>query len=423
MGQHLVLRHHGGGGVLHDHKAGVDAGLGGEEGGQAVGQGGVDHPLGAALGGVGNLRAGDAQSVEGDGHGLAVEVAAGDDRLVLQEDQGVVGDGVELDLHLIPDIVQGVPDGAVKLGDAPQGVGVLHPVLLAVVQNFGALQQLAHVLGHQHLALLAADLMDAGVKGVAQAGEALEVHRADDVAQLGGADGVIQGQGAHGGHGAGAVGHAQALFAHQGVQGVDTRLGHGVGAGHELALVVGLSLAQHGQGHVGQGGQVAGGAQGALLGDPGVDALVEHLNHHLHQQGAHAGHAAAQGVGPQQQHAAHHFLGVGLAGAGAVAENQVGGQLVAHLLGDGHLLEVTEAGGDAVGHAALLGDLLGQGAGLLHGLQGGAGQLHRGAVPGDGHKALQVQAMAVQDDVLDGGRIHNHGELPHFIYFSADADC
>ena len=42
---------------------------------------------------------------------------------------------------------------------------------------------------------------------------------------------------------------------------------------------------------------------------------------------------------------------------------------------------------------------------------------------GDGDKALQVQAMAVQDDVLDGGRIHNHGELPHFIYFSADADC
>ena len=125
--------------------------------------------------------------------------------------------------------------------------------------------------------------MDAGVEGVAQAGETLEVHRADDVAQLGGADGVIQGQGAHAGHGAGAVGHAQAFLAHQGVQGGDARLGHGVGAGHQLSLVVGLALAQHGQGHVGQRGQVAGGAQRALLGDPGVDAGVEHLHHHLHQ--------------------------------------------------------------------------------------------------------------------------------------------
>ena len=261
--------------------------------------------------------------------------------------------------------------------------------------------------------------MDAGVKGVAQAGEALEVHGADDVAQLGGADGVIQSQRAHAGHGAGAVGHAQALLAHQGVQSGDARLGHGVGAGHQLSLVVGLTLAQHGQSHVGQGGQVAGGAQRALLGDPGVNALVEHLNHHFNQQGAHAGHAAAQGVGPQQQHAADDLLGVGLAGAGAVAENQVGGQLIAHLLGDGHLLEVAEAGGDAVGHPALLGDLLSQGAGLLHGLQSAVGQLHSGVVPGHGDEALQGQAVAVQDHIFDGGRIHNHGSYLTFIYFSA----
>ena len=148
-----------------------------------------------------------------------------------------------------------------------------------------------------------------------------------------------------------------------------------------------------------------------------MDALIEHLNHHLHQQGAHAGHAAAQGVGTKQQHTPDHLFGVGLARTGAVAEDQIGGQLVAHLLGDGHLLEVAEAGGDAVGHPALLGDLLGQGPGLLHGLQGGIGQLHRGVVPGDGDKALQIQAMAVQDDLLDGGRIHNHGELPHFSLF------
>ena len=132
-----------------------------------------------------------------------------------------------------------------------------------------------------------------------------------------------------------------------------------------------------------------------------MDALVEHLDHHFHQDGPHTGHAHAQSVGPQQQHSAHHLFGVGLAGGGAVAEDQVGGQLVAHLGADGHLLEVAEAGGDTIGHALLLGDLLSQGPGLLHGLQGGGGQLDGGVVAGDGHKALQGEAVPVQDDVLD----------------------
>ena len=79
--------------------------------------------------------------------------------------------------------------------------------------------------------------------------------------------------------------------------------------------------------------------------------------------------------------------------------------------------KIAEEGRVAYGITTGFGDLLGQGPGLLHGLQGGAGQLHRGVVPGDGDKALQVQAMAVQDDLLDGGRIHNHGELPHFSLF------
>ena len=77
----LVLADHGGGGVLDDHEAGVDASLGGQERGQAVGERGVDHTLGAALGSVGQLARGDAEEVERQGHGLAMEVAAGDNRL------------------------------------------------------------------------------------------------------------------------------------------------------------------------------------------------------------------------------------------------------------------------------------------------------------------------------------------------------
>ena len=83
VSQHLVLRCHGGGGVLHDHIAAVEPALGGQKRRQPVGEGGVHHALGAPLGNAGQLRAGDAQKVKGQGHGLAVEVAARDDGFVL----------------------------------------------------------------------------------------------------------------------------------------------------------------------------------------------------------------------------------------------------------------------------------------------------------------------------------------------------
>ena len=77
----LVLADHGGGSVLNDHKAGVDARLGGQKRGQTVAQRGVDHTLGAALGRVGQLGSGNAEEVKRERHRLAVEVAAGDDGL------------------------------------------------------------------------------------------------------------------------------------------------------------------------------------------------------------------------------------------------------------------------------------------------------------------------------------------------------
>ena len=71
-----------------------------------------------------------------------------------------------------------------------------------------------------------------------------------------------------------------------------------------------------------------------LLGNNGGHALVEHLEQHLHEDGTNAAHAAAQSVGTQQHHAADDLVSIRLAGGGAVAEDQVGGELVAHLLGE-----------------------------------------------------------------------------------------
>ena len=302
-----------------------------------------------------------------------------------------------------------------QLGDAAQSVSVLHAVLLAVVDDLGAFQQLGHVLGDLDLAFLMADDVDTRIERVAQTGQALEGHGADDVAQLSGADGVVQSQSADGGHGAGAVGQAQAFLGDQGGQGLDASSGHSLSAGHLNTVEPSLALAQQRQGHVSQRSQVAGGAQGALLGDDGGDALVQHLDHHLDQDGTHAGNAHAQGIGAQQQHTAGDLSGVGLAHGGAVADDQVGGQGVGHLLGDGNALEVTETGGDTVGNAALGSDLLSQSAGLLHGLQSGVSQLDGGAETGDSDKGLQGQAVTIQNDVLDSLRIQNHDNYSFFI--------
>ncbi|MPM87050.1 hypothetical protein SDC9_134143 [bioreactor metagenome] len=159
---------------------------------------------------------------------------------------------------------------------------------------------------------------------------------------------------------------------------------------------------------MGQRGQVAGRAQRALLGNHGGNARAQHGQHHPHQNGTDAGHAHAQRVCPQQQHTAHHLVGIGVAGAGAVAENQIGGQLVAHLLGHGHLLEISKAGGDSISNAVFRHNFFRQRAGLLHGLQRGSGQLHRRSIAGDGHEGLQRQAVSVNDDMLYFRRLHNH---------------
>ena len=74
-----------------------------------------------------------------------MEVSTGNDRLIIQKQQRVVSDGIQLDLNLAPHIFQCIADSTVELGNAAQSVSVLHTVLLAVVQNLGTGQELAHV--------------------------------------------------------------------------------------------------------------------------------------------------------------------------------------------------------------------------------------------------------------------------------------
>ena len=162
-----------------------------------------------------------------------------------------------------------------------------------------------------------------------------------------------------------------------------------------------------------QGGQVAGGAQRALLGHHGGDAGVQHLHKGLHQLRPDAADAHAEGVGPQQHHAADLLDLIGIAGAHSVAEDQVGGEPGAHLFRNSHRGEIAEAGGDAVGHPVLVGDLLRQGPGPGQGLPGRLGESHLGAEAGHRDKLFQGQTFAVEQHRLIGVKMV-HGKKRSF---------
>ena len=408
MGMDLVLGDDGGRRILADHVAGVQAPVGSQKGGQAVRKGGVHHALQAALGDGAELRRGDAQKIHDQGHRLPMEVAAGDDGLVLREEDGVVGDGVHLRLQDAAHVGDGIPHGPVDLGDAADGVGILDPEVLGSFRRGAVLQEQADVFGHQALALLGADGVDAGVEGGKEGGEGLHGHGGGDVGQLGPPIQVVPHQGADGGHALGAVDEGQALLGQQMV-GLDAGPRHGLGPGELLPLIPGFPPAQDHQGHMGQRRQIARRAQGALAGHHGGHALVEHVQQALDELPADAGVALDQSVGPQEHHGPDHFLREGVAHGHAVAQDQVLLELGALLMAHVHLGEFAEAGGDAVDPAILLQDLFHQGTGPVDGLITAFAQPHRGILSGNGHHLLDGQALSVHND-RGKGMVHIHGK-------------
>ena len=127
MRQHLVFGNERRRRVLHDHVAAVHAAPLYEEGRQARKRG-IDHALDAPLGNVRDLRKSNTRKVEAERHRLAVEVAARDHLFRLRKDNGIVRDGIDLDLHFVLHVMHRVLAGAVHLGSAAQGIGVLYPL-------------------------------------------------------------------------------------------------------------------------------------------------------------------------------------------------------------------------------------------------------------------------------------------------------
>ena len=92
-------------------------------------------------------------------------------------------------------------------------------------------------------------------------------------------------------------------------------------AGDDLAIDLGLAFADEHAGHVGQGCQVARGADRALGRDHGQHVGIGQGQQRIDQGRAHARVAARQAHGLGGQHHAHHWVGQGIARSDAVREH------------------------------------------------------------------------------------------------------
>lgn len=396
VGEDAEFGDEGGGGDLEHHEAGFEAGVLGEEGGETFVEGGIDEAVDAAFADAGEGAEGEGGVVEGEGEGLAVEVAAGEG--VVVEDEGVIGGGVEFDVDDAADFGQSIGGGAVDLGGAAEGVGVLDVAAgLVGGADLGAIEPLAEAGRGGDLAGVGAGAVDAFVEGGGRATEGVEGEGAGGVRGFEEVLGIEESEAAGGEHGLSAVDERDAFLGLEG-KGFDAGGGEGIGTGESLSVVEGGAFTDEDEGDVGEGGEVAAGADAAAGGGDGGDAFVEEGEEAFGDLGADAGEAPGEDIGADEHDGADDGFGEGVADAAGVGAEDV--VLEGFEAGgiDADIGELAEAGVDAVDGAVPEGEGFDDGAGLAHALEGVAGELDLFAGAGHGGDLFEAEALPVESN-------------------------
>ena len=231
-------------------------------------------------------------------------------------------------------------------------------------------QQLAVAGGGIDLAALTAHLMDAGIERTATAQGGLHAHGTyGDGAgeQIFGVEQAFQRERRAG---LGAVEQRQPLFGCQG-DGLQARNLERSGGVDQLALVAGLALPDQQAAHVGQGGQVARGADGALLRHHRIDFGVDEGHQGLEHRQADAGEAPRQRVDLEHHHQPHGGVIHVLANPCCMGEHYGALQFIQLFHRDAGVGQQAKAGVDAIHHAVLLDHLGNHGGGGVDPRQGG----------------------------------------------------
>ena len=278
-----------------------------------------------------------------------MEVPVRDEQVVLDEDERVVGRGVQLDRHRVVDVVEEVARGAVHLRGAAQRVRVLHLVAPAVgLVDRRALEQGEDVRGRRLLAAQRAQRVHLREEARPRALQRLDRERARDVRRLGEATCADEAERAERRHELCAVHERQPFLRLQ-------RLRFEAGpferfpAREALAAEPRLPLADQRERQVRERREITARPDGATARDDREDSAVETLEQELDELGPRAGPALRQRVRAEQHRGADDLVRVRLPHAARVAAQEAQLQLLGQLLRDRLRDEAAEPGVHTVG--------------------------------------------------------------------------
>ena len=342
--------------VLRDHVAGVDAAAGRQERRQPLVGERIHQPVDAPLADAAELGQAHGQRVERQPQHLAVEVAAAQHDAVVGKHERVVRHGAELAPEHAAGEVEGRARRAVHLRHAAQAVGVLHARAVAVrLDDAAGRGEPAEVGRHRLLRGVRPQRVDARVERRVGAHQRLERHGAGHVGQPRQPAGVEHGQRAQPRHEVRAVQQRQAFL------GLERQRPHAGGLQrlarrHSAPVRHGLALADQAGRHVRERSEIARRSHRALLGHHGMHAAIQARHQGLDHARPDARGAASQRRGEQQDHRARLGLGERGTDATGVAQHEVALQRGALGRRNHHVLELADAGGDAVDRLGAAGE-------------------------------------------------------------------
>ena len=195
-------------------------------------------------------------------------------------------------------------------------------MFLGTADEFAAFQHFQESFCRGQLPFMGTDAMTERQEGLDAAVVGFERHHADQVGPFREALGLDERPDGVGAHELGSVEQGQAFFRLK-ADGLPTELFPDLGGGTHLAFVANFAHADDRKAQVGQGREVAGGTERALLVDDGQDIVVEHVDKPLNGDQLGAGMAVGERLGLEQEHQADdvglHFF----AGAAGVRHDEV----------------------------------------------------------------------------------------------------
>jgi hypothetical protein len=335
------------------------------------------------------------------------------------EDEGIVGHGAKFGRDDPADMINRIHRGAEHLGDRAQRVGILHAgiVLLVGGDDLGAFEQAEDGAGGAHLAGLAADLVEAVVEESVRGAAGVERHGGRAMGGAGEMIDIGEHEGADGAHHVGAVDEGEPFLRLQFDRG-EVCAGQRVRPRKVLTLICRFAFAEQDEGGVGEGREVARGADGPPGGDDGRDAGVQQVEDALNEVGPGAGMAPAEAGGLDEHHRANDIVGQRFADAGGVGADEVVLD-IAELFGvDADAGEGAEAGVDAVDRLFAGGVLINDGAGAVDAADGVVAECDGAMVAGDVGDFFDGERSAGEDERLDG-----HDSIPGCPIFARGVDA